>query len=74
LIKIEGRKGTRFMVGGDVPAEQEVYFDLGDATRSFESVERGKELLRHPRMSLAQRFRDTVPKDLVAFLAKHAAA
>ena len=28
LIKIEGRKGVRFMVGGSGPAEQEVYFDL----------------------------------------------
>ena len=72
LVKIEGRKGTRFMVGAADPAEQEVYFDLGDATRSFENVERGKELVRHPRTSLAQRICDTVPRDLVAFLARHA--
>lgn len=46
LVRIEGgRIGTHFLVSGPGPTDQDAYFDLDLATRSFKSVEQGGRLL-----------------------------
>jgi hypothetical protein len=41
MIKIEGRRGARFLVGGPNPADRQVFHDARAAAKSFEDVERG---------------------------------
>lgn len=39
LVKLEGRRGTRFLVAGDGRKQRRVFFTLQDAVRSFEGLE-----------------------------------
>jgi len=39
LVRLESRRGTRFVLAGPDQKRPRVFFDLGEAVRSFESVE-----------------------------------
>jgi hypothetical protein len=41
LVKVEGARGTRFLVRGPEAKDRSVFLDLDIALRSFEQVERG---------------------------------
>ena len=41
LVRIEGRGGTRFVVGGPRAKDRAVFFDFDAALHSFEAIELG---------------------------------
>ena len=56
LVKIEGRRGTQFLVSGPEPADRQVFADARAAVRTFEAVEHGMTLAWRPsrRRSVAE--------------------
>ena len=42
LVKVDGRGGPRFLVGGPSKADRRMFFDLSEAERSFVVIEFGR--------------------------------
>lgn len=49
VVRLDGRGRTQFLVEGDDPRDHEVVFELDEALRRFEDVERGQRASSRPR-------------------------
>jgi hypothetical protein len=49
IVRLDGRSRTQFLVEGADPRDHEIVFELDEALRRFEAVERGQRLASRPR-------------------------